>query len=473
SSDLAREIPEDGDGPDRVTPGGFDPSAVAPREDLKRRNKKKKKDPGNYPRLDGKGRKVMHGGKDATYAELVAHYDDDEVNVYAEANDPKVRAPRACVSTEFSGYYFPSCNNFHERGDVGRVYDDPAQMIRQRPENEAYVKYLSHGYFRDVWVLEDGPWIWPDRYPKEKDYQPSRTFGVEDEGRTNELVAKAYRSTVLKTFQMKHEFEDDHFEEVQLEAIIMERMKKSPWIMDIYGHCGFSTIVEVVPIEFEEAMVPGEGMESTEDYEKRNKHGVKPKNNFTAEEKLMFVLEQAESLADLHGFEEGVIVHDDVQMCQWLRTPEGHLKLGDFNRATIMQWDEVRGGYCRFNNGEAFSQYRAPEEYDHKNKNLNEQIDTFSFGNNIFTMLTGLWNFYDQDDDGVTQKDLIGGKRAYIDPRYRERSFAEGKLVELMELCWKPDPDERISMFGAVEFLREAVRENEARKKRGGGDRGR
>ena len=27
------------------------------------------------------------------------------------------------------------------------MYDDPTQMIRQRPENEAYVKYLSHGYY--------------------------------------------------------------------------------------------------------------------------------------------------------------------------------------------------------------------------------------------------------------------------------------------------------------------------------------
>ena len=44
---FACEIPEDDDGPDRV----------------KRRYKNKKKDPGNYPCLDGKGRKVMHGGK--------------------------------------------------------------------------------------------------------------------------------------------------------------------------------------------------------------------------------------------------------------------------------------------------------------------------------------------------------------------------------------------------------------------------
>lgn len=310
--------------------------------------------------------------------------------------------------------------------------------------------------------MEDGPWIWPSQYPKEK-HQKLKKYGVEDEERTSEMVTKAYRSTALKTFQMKHPFESDHFEEVQLEAIIMERMTKSPRIMSLYGHCGFSTMVEVVPIEFEEAVVIGEGYEEHDAIEKRNKNGVQSFNNYTSSEKLSFALEMAESLADIHGFEDGVIVHDDVQLCQWLHTPDGKLKLGDFNRATIMQWDVVKGEYCKFNNGPAYANYRAPEEF--AVRNLNEQIDTFSFGNNIYAMITGLWNFYDTDDDEVVQKKLIDGKLAYVDSRWGERSFGEKKLIELMEKCWIYDPDERISIFGAVDFLRKAIKENEARSK--------
>jgi hypothetical protein len=48
----------------------------------------------------------------------------------------------------------------------------------------------------------------------------------------------------------------------------------------------------------------------------------------------------------------------------------------------------------------------------------------------------------------------------YVDPRYKDRSYAEKMLVELMEKCWIYDPDERISSFEAVEFLRKAVRDN-------------
>ena len=63
----------------------------------------------------------------------------------------------------------------------------------------------------------------------------------------------------------------------------------------------------------------------------------------------------------------------------------------------------------------------------------------------------------------MVQKELIDGKLPYVDPRYAERSFAEKRLVELMYKCWTYNPDERIDIFGAVDFLRRAVKDNEAR----------
>mmetsp|Transcript_31337 Transcript_31337/g.40537 ORF Transcript_31337/g.40537 Transcript_31337/m.40537 type:complete len:270 (+) Transcript_31337:2-811(+) len=260
---------------------------------------------------------------------------------------------------------------------------------------------------------------------------------------------------VLKTLRYQHKLNEDSFGEIQLEAIIMERMTKSPRIMDLYGHCGFSVSAELVPIEFEERVVPGEGMFTLKEVEERNKNGLRPYNTFTAEDKLGFALEMAESIADLHGYEDGIIVHDDVQLCQWMTTPDGRLKLGDFNRATIMTWDEINGSYCKFANGNAFGNYRAPEEF--AAINLDEQIDTFSFCNNIYALITGLWNFYDTDDDGEVHKKLIGGDLAFVDPRWKDRSYEERKLVELLPKCWAYDPDERISIFDAVKYLRQAI----------------
>lgn len=79
-------------------------------------------------------------------------------------------------------------------------------------------------------------------------------------------------------------------------------------------------------------------------------------------------------------------VHDDVQLCQWLRNPQGKLKLGDFNRAEIPNFNPVTGQYCRWNNGRGNGNYRAPEEFDAKD--LDEQIDVFTFGNNIYALVS-------------------------------------------------------------------------------------
>mmetsp|Transcript_2823 Transcript_2823/g.5888 ORF Transcript_2823/g.5888 Transcript_2823/m.5888 type:complete len:687 (-) Transcript_2823:20-2080(-) len=455
--DFAREIPDDND--DFITPGGFDAFFIQPdgegKSQHKRRNRHKKSPhPRESVSILGS---LRH---DATFDELRTYYDDDGVTMQRKLNDGTKKA-RACQRQSVTSMYFPTCNAFHEF-DLSRPFDDPKEYIVPRPENsQVTVRYLSHGYYRDVWTLEENSWLWPIHLEPEEE-SPDQKFEVLDEERTARLVRNAYRTSVLKTFRTDREINEDNWEMIQIEAIIMERLTKSPRIMNIYGHCGFSVTAEVVPIEFEEVVVDhgGDGMYSQKKVEKRNQDGIRPYNDFTPTEKLEFALEMAESLADLHGFEDGVIVHDDVQLCQWLHTTDGRLKLGDFNRATIMQWDVENEEYCKFNNGEAYGNYRSPEEF--AIKNLDEKIDVFSFGNNIYALLTGLWNFYDVDDDGEVHTMLIDQKLAYVDPRFKKRSYAEKKLVELMEKCWIYNPDDRISIFEAVEFLRNVLKENAA-----------
>jgi hypothetical protein len=53
---------------------------------------------------------------------------------------------------------------------------------------------------------------------------------------------------------------------------------------------------------------------------------------------------------------------------------------------------------------------------------------------------------------------------AFIDPRYRNRSFGESKLVEIIERCWVIDPDKRMDAFQLVQAIREVIKENAARE---------
>ena len=56
---------------------------------------------------------------------------------------------------------------------------------------------------------------------------------------------------------------------------------------------------------------------------------------------------------------------------------------------------------------------------------------------------------------------MINGELPYVDPRYKQRSFAESQLVEVMEKCWVYDPEKRIDIFEVVRLLRKAVAEND------------
>ena len=47
------------------------------------------------------------------------------------------------------------------------------------------------------------------------------------------------------------------------------------------------------------------------------------------------------------------------------------------------------------------------------------------------------------------------GRRPYVDPRFRSRSYVESKLVEIMELCWEHERTKRIDIFSVVNFLRD------------------
>ena len=124
------------------------------------------------------------------------------------------------------------------------------------------------------------------------------------------------------------------------------------------------------------------------------------------------------------------------------------------------------------------------------------------------SQLTGLWVFYENEDDGVVQvrlgiaqmnrlystttvmlsssmhvlivfhgtiwlflplpqKKLIKGNTAYIDDRWRTHSFITSKLVEVMEKCWAYKPEDRIDIFEAVRMLRAAKEEYLQQKQQG------
>lgn len=52
------------------------------------------------------------------------------------------------------------------------------------------------------------------------------------------------------------------------------------------------------------------------------------------------------------------------------------------------------------------------------------------------------------------------GETSFLDPRWKNVSYGEGKLVELIEKCWEFDPKLRPTSGEIVLFLRDALKKH-------------
>lgn len=72
-------------------------------------------------------------------------------------------------------------------------------------------------------------------------------------------------------------------------------------------------------------------------------------NELPPSTKIEWALDMAETVALLHNHERGVIVHDDIQLSQFLIGKDGRLKGGDFNRAEVSNGHAFVGAvFARF-----------------------------------------------------------------------------------------------------------------------------
>ena len=266
-----------------------------------------------------------------------------------------------CHNVNWRYLYHPNCNFFHE---LNFLDDD-----NNASDSSSKAQYINSGFYRDVFSFEQV-------------IQEPSNFNKEGQTTT---AATTHDTMALKTLKLIHNITRENILEIATEALVMERLVSSPRIMNIYGHCSTTVATEFVENEIENVIVPYGGLEVVDIDKGANKgddesevvkdrdndenkgetierdNGQNPlllnpsQNNLTSSEKLNLAYDMARSIADLHGFKDGVIVHDDIQLRQWLRSSiDGRLLLGDFNRARIMRWNDVDQKYCKFRTGAAF-----------------------------------------------------------------------------------------------------------------------
>ena len=125
---------------------------------------------------------------------------------------------------------------------------------------------------------------------------------------------------ILKTIRLSLGYGYDSYEYTRIDALIMERLASSPRIADIFGFCGTSSkyrniihasmtiLIMLITIctVIQEAFVAD--LDSKILRSKKNKDN---KQLFSPKNKLEIALSMAEAIADLHGYKDGIIIHDD------------------------------------------------------------------------------------------------------------------------------------------------------------------
>jgi hypothetical protein len=229
--------------------------------------------------------------------------------------DEDLYFPVTCQRTSWGRKIHPVCNHFHEVSALmGRPPAPAPRAVNDVQDDHFHVDYLSHGYFRDSWLYR---------------HQPSSKLDVD----THQHPSSSSSSFVLKTLRLFQTFDYDTTNLIENEAVVMERLTSSPRIVDIYGHCGTSLAAEYLQ-DITLELVPGKSILASDrgrmkqtDLDQMQMDDVHPMNNLTLAEKLDKALIMAESMADLHGFAGGAIVHGDVHPDQWLRSANGQIKL--------------------------------------------------------------------------------------------------------------------------------------------------
>ena len=135
------------------------------------------------------------------------------------SNDYRTRA-RDVLETEHCKAQYswqmdskPTCNTVHE---VGMRLDSSFPLLSLGGS----VDLVNNGYWRDVWIME----------------AITRS--------SNNSQPEQVETVVLKTQRAEHEFSIRNMDRNRRDAMAMEHLTKSPWILDIYGFCGSSSISE-------------------------------------------------------------------------------------------------------------------------------------------------------------------------------------------------------------------------------------
>jgi serine/threonine protein kinase len=309
---------------------------------------------------------------------------------------------------------FPNCNSIHEISLPSSIRKDRDDRRRE----EDALSNLGEGWFRTTWQLDRA--------------LPSSKPGSSGE-----------ESMVLKTLRIAREYVPEYYELHRRDAVAMERLTASPFVVDVFGYCGQSALNEL-------ANFPFPGVQSLESFDKRMRGRDSAKANLI---KLRMAASIALGVADIHA--AGAADDDnDVYMAHYDLNPRnialfagGKPKINDFNIAEFLKYDPSTNRTCGFPSRLHEPWWRAPEEMNVTHTVLvDEKVDVYALGNILFHALTthSPRGKLKKERMDIVRPDVARGVRPPIPPVYANDSNpAVVAMIKAIDLCWVKDPAKR------------------------------
>ncbi|KAL7445180.1 hypothetical protein ACHAXH_009742 [Discostella pseudostelligera] len=292
---------------------------------------------------------------------------------------------------------FPNCNMFHELDFYGKV-------------RRSGLEYITSGGYNDIFYVDEH-----------------------------------HTEMALKILQFGTEYTDRNFDRVRRDGLILERLTKSPYILNSYGFCGFDLLTPYAH---------GGSLSS------KLKGWRKGKIELSPLTRLQYAVNVSASLAAVHDIDgEGLssVAHGDLKCNQYLFLND-ELKLGDFNRGRFLRRNSTDPQTaCTYTIGKNDAAFRSPEEYLYEPQT--SAIDVYALGSIFYQILTGkeVWNDIDVEK---AQQYITEGQLPKIDDELlNSEDPVDLALRGAISMCYVFDPKGRASAADVASFLENKLSE--------------
>lgn len=258
---------------------------------------------------------------------------------------------------------------------------------------------------------------------------------------------------VLKMLQLNREFDHQSYSYHQIDAMALERLTFSKFVVTSFGFCGQSTLVELAP---------------------QDARTVIKDESVGSKERLRMARDLSRGLNHIHSIDrssgkKATLCHNDINVANIVNVNKQTLKFNDFNLAVLLKWNKTKPcGYPVRFRGDL---WRSPEEI-RNDTYVSEKIDIYSLGNVLFQVLTRHqpWTWLEPEgklsDDQVAERKLDGKKPNFPDKIIESRKLAQQAMYYGTLACYEPDPTKRPTAHQLAQGFHQALRWVEKKEKK-------